>query len=429
MAKVNKYLLQGRKAKTQLHIDLQQIALEYEKFLNKKFCYLFQGNIRTAFQFQMDNFYHLLGFHKLTDVTVVRMVEDNRMKKEAFYKYIRSGKITMDFTDPQIVEDTYLPIKNICDTSKVSALGEVKASRLAFFTEKNVWDLLLSNPVIDFDSSDSDTVIEADKIFFKMISEKNRNLNLFIGFNEEERNHYTSTFFLEQVRDRYKKRKAGDDQPILNILSCRVVNTMNNKVEQFIVKWENVRTELASSPCYRAQNRLKKWIKSHHIESLEVEKEIHIQEQMLKELDEELLQLDNEQRIVNLCERLKDKDKKEDAILGLMDFDIDAEDETALEQYAGIQLSDIKNEIIRLQQKRESLDNKQKKHIQLLPDLKQLEREEIRLIYQPYVAEEIRIEILDALMEQENLFERELMPEEFIGKYREHTAPAIGKKE
>lgn len=70
MAKVNKYLLQGKKTKAQLHIDLQQIAVEYEKLLNKKICYYFQGNIKTEFQFKMENFYHLLGFHKLTDVTV-----------------------------------------------------------------------------------------------------------------------------------------------------------------------------------------------------------------------------------------------------------------------------------------------------------------------------------------------------------------------
>ena len=71
MAKNEKYLRYAkRKKKIQLDIDLQQLAVEYRRLLNKKFCYVFSGGIEIQFQFKMENFYHLLGFHKLTDVTV-----------------------------------------------------------------------------------------------------------------------------------------------------------------------------------------------------------------------------------------------------------------------------------------------------------------------------------------------------------------------
>ena len=87
MAKNTKYLQYAKsRSKVQQNVDLQQIALEYDKLLNKKFCYLFSGGIKIEFQFKMENFYHLLGFHKLTDVTAVRMVEAFKLKKEDFFK-------------------------------------------------------------------------------------------------------------------------------------------------------------------------------------------------------------------------------------------------------------------------------------------------------------------------------------------------------
>lgn len=56
-------------------------------------------------------------------------------------------------------------------------------------------ELLKNHPVIDFDSKDCYTVIDANKIFFKLVVEKKRNLNLFIGFDENNKKYYVSTFF------------------------------------------------------------------------------------------------------------------------------------------------------------------------------------------------------------------------------------------
>ena len=80
------------------------------------------------------------------------------MKRETFFEYVLSGRIGLDKTDKNIVDSDI--IVNICDTKKKSDLGEIKANRLAVFSEKNILELLLSDPVIDFDDS--------DKIFFKL---------------------------------------------------------------------------------------------------------------------------------------------------------------------------------------------------------------------------------------------------------------------
>ena len=93
MKKNTKYLQYVKsRNKSQLNIDLQQLALEFDRLLNKKFCYVFSGGIRVEFQFKMENFYHLLGFHKLSDVTVIRIVENHKMKKEDFFKVCKSRK-------------------------------------------------------------------------------------------------------------------------------------------------------------------------------------------------------------------------------------------------------------------------------------------------------------------------------------------------
>lgn len=77
MTKYNKYLQHAKsRKKTEINIDLQQIAVEYSRLLNKKFCYIFSGGEKIEFQFKTENFYHLLGFHKLTDLTVVKLVEN-----------------------------------------------------------------------------------------------------------------------------------------------------------------------------------------------------------------------------------------------------------------------------------------------------------------------------------------------------------------
>lgn len=58
------------------------------------------------------------------------------MKKEDFYKFVRDGKITLEYTEETLVEASFKPIINIVETKRTSAYGEVKAARLAFLMKR-----------------------------------------------------------------------------------------------------------------------------------------------------------------------------------------------------------------------------------------------------------------------------------------------------
>jgi hypothetical protein len=55
-----------------------------------------------------------------------------------------------------------------------------------------------------------------------------RNLNLFIGYDEAQKNHYTATFFLENEKNKYLMKRSGEPQPQLKILSRVVIDTKSN---------------------------------------------------------------------------------------------------------------------------------------------------------------------------------------------------------
>ena len=412
MPKNEKYLRLAKSRKNKpLDIDLQKIAKEYEKLLHKKFSYLFQGNLKVDFQFKKENFYHLLGFHKLTDVTVVRMVETHQMKRETFFECVLSGRIGLDKTDKNIVDSDI--IVNICDTKKKSDLGEIKANRLAVFSEKNILELLLSDPVIDFEDS--------DKIFFKLHKEKMRNLNLFVGFDAQKNQHFISTFFLEMIADKFKIKKDGTPQSVIYILSRRIINTTNNETEDFMIKWENVRKELLELPCYRAQRRLKTWINSPHIQTIDVEYNIDEQQKMLKKYDKEKKKLQRLYHILELIKDLNGKDTKEHSILELMEYDIDAEVEEEIVEYIEKDAGKVKEQLDRIEHKASSLENKMSKFKQFLPELRLLEFEEVKYIYQQYLPEfKIEYEIVSQMIRDEKIYQKTLNPEKFKEYYNNY---------
>lgn len=368
--------------KDKVFYNLQELAKEYEKLLNKKFCYIFQEKKIIEFQFKRENFYHLLGFHKLGDVSVVKMIERNQMKKEDFYLYVLNGAITLDTTDTNLVTDTN--IVSISETEMQSVLGEIKANRFAHFSEQNVLDLLSSDPVIDFEKSECDTLIDADKIFFKFNQKKRRNLDLFIGYNKKKCEHFVSTFFLEVEEDKFLQTKNGDFQPTLNILSRCIINTQNNKVENFEIRWENVRREFIHEKIFHAQDRLKTWINSNHIEVNFVKQEIVEQQKIIVQYTKQIENLNNKKQILELIQQSNKEETKETAVLELMDLDFDLEDEVQVAPYLNMDIRDIKAELQKFTNKLMAVQNKMKKYIQYLPDLMALEIKEVIYLYQIY---------------------------------------------
>lgn len=419
MGKNAKYLQYAKsRNKLPIHINLQQLALEFDKLLNKKFFYIFSGGIRVEFQFKMENFYHFLGFHKLSDVTVIQLVENHKIKKEDFFKYVRDGKITMEETNQDILGGFDKEIVNIQDTCHKSDFGDIKANRFQFFSEKNVLDLLLSDPVINFDSKDCNTVIDADKVFFKLITNKFRNLNLFIGYNEKENNYYISTFFLEKEKDKYLLKLSGEPQSQLKILSRSIFNTENNNIIDFFVKWENVRAEFINEPYYKGQKKLKTWIKNKHILSNQVRDEIKIQETLLQKYKKQFEELTLKFYIADAISQLEIDEKNEAAQLQLMEYNIDAENEVEIAKYRNLDLPQIKNDKQRIQLKLCALENKLKNHKKYLPDIIELEKQEIIMVYQEYLKEvTLNKEQVGKVLNHYNLFDKILFPPTFADIY------------
>jgi hypothetical protein len=421
MAKNDKYLQYAKsRKKTQLDIDLRQLAVEYSKLLNKKFCYVFSGGMEIRFQFKMENFYHLLGFHKLTDVTVVKMVEDHKLKKEDFFKCVKDGKITMNSTDTAIVGDYEDKILNIQDSNKKSDLGEIKTHRFLFFSEIQVLELLRNDPVIDFDKEGCETYIEADKVFFKLIAEKNRNLNLFIGYDDDLKRHFVSTFFVEMEKDKFLLKKSGDAQPLLKILSRKVIDTQNNDVIDFLIKWDNVRGEFVNEPFYKGQARLKTWINNKHISSIQVANEIDTQRKLLEQYKEEVERLRVQFDVLELIERLDIPEEKEEAQLKLMEYNIDADNAEELEAYKQCDMIQVKSDKLKMEGKLAALENKLQKHEKYLPDIKELELQEVLRVYQVYLpAIQLERERVIKVLESQEIFDKTLSPEEFEKLYNE----------
>ena len=423
MAKQNKYLQNAKnRKKTKINIDLQQMAVEYSRLLNKKFCYVFSGGIEIQFQFKMENFYHLLGFHKLTDVTVVHMVESQKLKKEDFFKYVKDGMITMDSTDSTVLDSNDDKVVNIQDSDKKSALGEIKAHRFQFFSEINVLELLKNDPVIDFESDECTTVIDADKVFFKFITEKNRNLNLFIGYDATVKKHFVSTFFVESEKDKYLIKNTGESQSLLKILSRKVIDTQSDKMIDFYIKWNNVREEFKSESFYRGQNRLRKWINSKHITSREVRNEIVIQRELIEQYREIVENLKVKFDIVEAITRLDILEEKEEAQLKLMDYNIDADNDEEIMEYRQYDLAQLKNEKLKMESKLAGLENKLQNHEKYLPDIIELEIQEVINAYRLYLPKiQLERERVRKMLDSYDIFDKVLLPEKFEALYYNET--------
>ena len=421
MAKSDKYLQYAKsRKKTQFDIDLQQLATEYSKLLNKKFCYVFSDGAKIQFQFKMENFYHLLGFHKLTDVTVVKMVEECKLKKEDFFKYVRDGKITMDSTDTTIVGDLDEKILNIQDSNKKSDLGEIKTHRFQFFSEPQILELLKNDPVINFDKEECETIIDADKVFFKLIAEKSRNLNLFIGYDNTVKRHFISTFFVEMEKDKFLQKKDGNPQQLLKILSREVIDTQRNKTIEFFIKWQNVRMEFKNEPFYKGQARLKTWIKDVHISSKQVMNEINTQHKLLGEYQEKVEQLRERFDILGLIAQLNIPEEREEAQLKLMEYNIDADSDEELQAYKQYDIIQVKRDKLDMEKRLETLKNKLQKHKKYLPDIKEMEIQEVMRAYQVYLPEvKLEYKRVGKMLEMHEIFDNTFFPEEFEKLYNE----------
>ena len=363
--------------------NLIYLANTYETLLNKKLKYVFENNVAFSFQFQPRNFYHLLGFHKLSDSTVEQMLINNVFNKDDFFRYVKEGKIGLDYIDDSIVNGFTDYVVNFSDTNHQDKLNDIRNNRFAYFNEDFLKELLLSKIMIDFNPEDCDSDIQAKQLFFKMIETKDRNLNLFVGKNEELDYFYPATFFLETSKDRYKQKADKTPQKQLKLLCREIIDLTNNKTVDFYVHWINVFREVASVEKLEILKKLKHWYGTY-VSAEDANKEVRLLEQTIATAESQKRKLD------------KIRPASQD------------------------EARDVKKKIRMIS--KELKDNKRKSEIlqQYLLILDDLELKSLIKIYQDYFPNKLDKKKLKEMLKSEDLFKITYTPNQFIELYNKY---------
>lgn len=110
--------------------------------------------------------------------------------------------------------------------------------------------------------------------------------------------------------------------------------------------------------------------------------------------------------------------RKEAAQLRLMEYNIDAEDNVEIAQYKVLDIHQIKNDKLRMEAKMSALENKLRKHEKYLPDIRELEKQEVTMLYQEYLVDvKLEQERIEEILEEKDLFKETLSLEEFAILY------------
>ena len=360
---------------------LSYLTATYETLMHKQFKYMFEGNVVLSFQFKASNFYHLLGFHKMYDSTVAQMLRNNDLDRETFFAHIKSGKIGLDYIDDSITENLSEDIVNFSETEYADNLKNVKERRFAYFNELSLTPLLLSDIVIDFDPKSCGSEIEAEKLFFKMIENRNRNLNLFIGRDEEEHYFYPSTFFLEITKDKYKHSKEGVAFPQFKLLSREIIDTNSNQSLHFYVNWWRVFFDIATQTELETLNSMKA-IQGQYTSAT------HAKELLNKFQD----------TLDNYIQRKKE-----------------------LDNYVPQSQKDaksVKNETKDIAKKVKKVKKKIETLTQYLSIVHELEVKSLLKIYQEHCSVTLNKQQLEVLIQQHDFFHNTLMPNQFLEIYK-----------
>ena len=104
-----------------------------------------------------------------------------------------------------------------------------------------------------------------------------------------------------------------------------------------------------------------------------------------------------------------------------MEYDIDAEVEEEIVEYIEKDAGKVKEQLDRIEHKASSLENKMSKFKQFLPELRLLEFEEVKYIYQQYLPEfKIEYEIVSQMIRDEKIYQKTLNPEKFKEYYNNY---------
>lgn len=113
-------------------------------------------------------------------------------------------------------------------------------------------------------------------------------------------------------------------------------------------------------------------------------------------------------------------EEKEEAQLKLMEYEIDADNVEELEVYKRHDMIQVKSDKLKMESKLAALENKLQKHEKYLPDIKELEMQEVLSAYQIHLPEiQLERERVRKVLEVKEIFHETIFPEEFKKIYNE----------
>jgi hypothetical protein len=161
---------------------------KYNEYIRLKDCraeYHLSNGSTIVFTYKEENFIHLLGLHKLTDIQLIQLFNDKSNKKVQT-RYIISRIKKNKFTDSMV---------------KASVFYNDIADRYENFSYENLTTLTYTDAVINFNPALINSKIKSDYLLFE--EKKNHGYNhLGIATDTVTKNRYIETFF-HQATDMY----------------------------------------------------------------------------------------------------------------------------------------------------------------------------------------------------------------------------------
>lgn len=160
---------------------------DYIRLKNCKAEYLLSNGTIISFTYKEENFIHLLGLHKLTDIQLIQLFNDKSNKKVQT-KYIISRIKKNKFTDTMVKASVFYP--------------DIE-SRYESFSYDNLTTLTYTDAVINFNPALIKSKIKSDYLLFEQKANNEYN-HLGIAEDSNTKNRYIETFF-HQTTDMYIK--------------------------------------------------------------------------------------------------------------------------------------------------------------------------------------------------------------------------------
>lgn len=212
---------------------IRKALLDYEKLLHKKIKIGLEDSTSFEFEFKDVNFMHLVGLHKLDDVSYVQKFIDKgnlAYNAKRFYTDIKKSVITDE------------------DFERSLKYEDIKNRRLNYFKSSTILRLIHNEEIIKFNplkvvfKNDFTKLKDIEYIFYEIIEIENNYLQFCIGFDKKDYKNHPCTFFMEKT-DIYVN---GQDH--LNVISLSIEAKDNI---EFKINWELVRLSMKKNSHYK----------------------------------------------------------------------------------------------------------------------------------------------------------------------------------